>query len=144
MASAPQVLPSNQGWRGFSVYPINFLALAPGAVANGNIQIQADSDFEWIKSTYQADIAAAAYLSGTRPIPNVTVNIIDGGTSRNLFNAPVPVSSIFGTGELPFILNPPWIFKANSNIQIQVQNFDAATTYNVRLAFVGAKIFRAC
>ena len=139
---ASQMLP-RVVYEDFFTYEIDFAALAPAAQANGSIQIQADSDFKWLKSAYYADIAAAAFTATTRPIPSVTVQITDGGSGRNLMNQAVPVPSLFGIGELPFILPIPRVFKANSTINISVTNFDAAETYNLRMSFIGLKQFYA-
>lgn len=125
----------------FFVYTATFAALAPAAVATQNIQIQANSAFKWQKSTYQADIAAAAYTSGAVPIPNVQIQITDSGTGRQLFSSALPVIGIFGNGGLPFILPQNRIFMERSNIQITATNFDAAVTYNLRLMLIGTKIF---
>ncbi|MES9901027.1 MAG: hypothetical protein ABW148_18675 [Sedimenticola sp.] len=126
----------------FYVYEEDFSALASGASDIGSINIQADSDFVVQKLTYFADIAAAAQLDGTRIIPLVTIQITDSGSGRNLMEAPVALSNIFGTGELPFILPQPKLFLARSTISISVTNFDAAVTYNLRLSLIGYKVFR--
>lgn len=126
----------------FTVYELDFAALASAGVGNGAIQIQADSAFRWTKATYSANIAAAAFLSGTRPIPNVTIQITDNGSGRQLFNNPVPIPNIMGSGELPFILPMGYVFEPKSSMQVQVTNFDAVVTYNLRLSFIGTKIFK--
>jgi hypothetical protein len=54
----------------------------------------------------------------------------------------VPVVNLFGIGEIPFILPVPRIFKARSSITVAVANFSAATTYNLRLSFIGTKLFQ--
>lgn len=136
-AAAPRV----QYWEDFFVYDISFLALLSGTSQQGSVAVQADSNFKWTAAAFQADIAAAAYLSGTTPIPNVTVQVLDTGSGRQLFQDPIPVSSIFGNGQLPFILPVPRIFKARSSIQITAANFDAGVDYNLRLALIGTKIF---
>ena len=123
-------------------YEIDFAAVAAGATANGNITIQADSDFKWLKATYFADIAAAAETDATRVIPLCTVLITDQGSGRQLMNAAVPVPDIFGTGPIPFILPIPKIFSAKSTVAVQIVNFSAATAYNLRLSLIGAKIFK--
>lgn len=125
----------------FYVYQEDFAALAAGATASGNIQIQADSDFAVQKLTYFADIAAAGQTADTRVIPLITAQVIDTGSGRNLFESALPVPSVFGTGELPFILPTPKIFAARSTVTINIANFDAANTYNLRLSFIGYKIF---
>lgn len=125
----------------FFTYTIDFAALANGTTQNDSIQIQADSNFKWLKSTYYADINNAAFQDQTRPIPNVTIQIIDTGSGRQLIDNPTPIQNIFGTGLLPFIMPIPRIFKARSSIAITVANFDAAVDYNLRLAFIGTKIY---
>lgn len=125
----------------FTVYELDFTGLASGGTANGAIQIQADSAFRWNKAAYFATIANAAFVLSGQPVPNVAVQIVDTGSGRQLFNASVPVPSVFGRGELPFILPVSRIFKERSSIAVTVTNFDAAVTYNLRLSFIGTKLF---
>jgi hypothetical protein len=130
-----------QNWEDFFVYPVSFDSVAPGAQQIQSITLQADSHFKWTASSYAANIANAAFTSGDTPIPNVSLQIQDGGTGRILFNAPVPVPAIFGTGQLPFILPIPRIFMARSAITFTLANYDDTETYNVQLALSGMKIF---
>lgn len=124
----------------FFVYEVDFPTLAGLTTANGNINIEASSDFRWIKACYFADIALGVQTDSTRVIPLVTVLITDSGSGNQLSNIAMPVPSLFGTGQIPFILPVSRIFTARSAIQITVANF-SATTYNLRLSFIGAKIF---
>lgn len=146
---APGVIPqvrhagAVQSVEDYFVYNVEFLDIAPAEVQQGNIQIQADSDFKWVAATFQADIAAAAYNAGDRPIPLVNLQIVDTGSGRQLFFNALPIETIFGSGQLPFILPIPRIFRARSSIALTMSNFDAAETYNVRLALIGTKIFTA-
>ena len=126
----------------FYTYVEDFTALTSGSTDSGNVQIQADSDFALQKLTYHADIARAAQTDSTRVIPLVTLQIIDTGSGRNLFESAVLIPSIMGTGELPFILPTPRIFAARSTVTLNVANISAATDYNVSLYLVGYKIFR--
>lgn len=126
----------------YAVYGVNFLALAPAATAEGQIQIQADSAFRWISAAFYATIANAAFTRQTTPIPSVTIQITDNGSGRVLFNIPVPVPAVFGFGDLPYILPVPRQFKERSSVSFSVVNFDAAVTYNLRLVLHGAKLFR--
>lgn len=125
----------------FYVYQEDFSGLVFATSATGNINIQADSDFVLQKITFFADIAAAAQTDDTRVIPLVTMQVTDSGSGRNLFESPVAVPSLFGTGELPFILPTPKLFSARSTITIAVANFSVATTYNLRFSFIGYKAF---
>lgn len=127
--------------RDFFVYGINFLALAPAGATSNAFQIQADSDFELQKLAMFADVAAAGELSSTRVIPLVTIQVTDTGTGRQLFNTPIPMGAIFGDGQIPFILPTTKVFSANASVTVAVSNYDAAQTYNLRLAFIGSKIF---
>lgn len=125
----------------FFTYQVSFDALLSLTSQDGNIQIQADSDFKWISGTYYATIADAAFVQQTQPIPNVTIQITDSGSGRQLLSAPIPVPSLFGIGVLPFIMPIPRIFKARSNISFTVANFDAAVDYNLTVQLIGTKIF---
>lgn len=125
----------------FYTYALSFSSLAAAASATDAFNIQADSDFAVLKMTYFADIAAAAQTRANLVIPLVTVIILDTGSGRQLMDSGVPVSSVFGTGEEPYILPKPKIFAARSTVQCTVTNFDAATTYNLRLVFTGVKLF---
>lgn len=123
-------------------YEIDFTALAAGGTSVQNIQVQADSDFKWIKATVQADIALAAQTDSTRILPLVTVLIVDSGSGRQLSSNPVPLGNMFGSAEFPFILPIPRIFKARTNISLTFANYSAATTYNIRCSLIGTKIFQ--
>lgn len=126
----------------FYIYEEDFSSVAAGATSTGNINIQADSDFVLQKLAYFADIAAAAQTDSTRVIPLMTVQIKDTGSGRDLLETAAPVSNVFGSGRLPFILPTPKLFLARSTIAITVTNFDADSTYNLRLSFIGYKVFR--
>lgn len=146
MATTPAVMPKDasmhvQYEEDFFIYTAFFPAIAPGDTQQQNIQVQADSHFKWIKATLQADIAAAAYVNSAKPIPLAALQIVDSGSGRQLFLNALPVEQMFGSGELPFILPIPRIFRARSNIALTLNNFDAAVTYNIRLALIGTKMF---
>jgi hypothetical protein len=127
--------------RDFFVYDIDFAALAPGASANGQIQIQADADFELQKLTQFSDLAGALETEATRVLPLVTIQITDTGTGRQMFNAPVPIPALFGDGRIPFILPTTKLFSRNASVAFVLANYADADTYNIRLQLIGAKIF---
>lgn len=130
--------------RDFFTYTINFTNLAAGATANGQIQLQNDSDFELEKLSQFSDIAGAAQTADSRVLPLVTVQITDTGTGRQMFSAAVAIGAIMGDGQIPFVLPTTKRFTRNASLAFQVSNFSAATTYaNVRLNLIGAKIFHA-
>lgn len=137
-AQAPQ--PPGQR-RDFFVYDIDFAAIAAAGTANGQIQIQADADFELQQLAHFSDIATAAETESTRVLPLVTIQITDTGTGRQMFNAPVPIPGLFGDGRIPFILPTTKMFSRNASVSFVLSNYSAATAYNVRLQLIGAKIF---
>lgn len=137
-----QPTPKLQYVRDYYIYTAKIGNMAASAVVNTSLPISADADFEWIKST-----AFATLNGGTAPFTNAQVTecavlLTDSGSGRQLMSAAVPVSSIFGTGELPFINPLPRLFKANSNINLQVTNLSTSNSYNnIFLNFCGYKMF---
>jgi len=125
------------------IYTAEVASIANSASANDSFTIEADADFELHKLTYIAAIADLTQTESSRVVPLVTVIITSTGSGRQLMDAAVPIPSMFGTGEIPFILPQPKIFKARSAIQVTFQNYSNATTYtNVKLAFIGVKRFQ--
>lgn len=133
---------SNILGKDFFVYNIDYPSIAAGASASGSINVQADSDFQVQKLTYIADLAGGAQTDSSRVVPLLTVLITDSGSGRQLMDRAVPITAIFGTGQIPFILPQPKIFIARSTVTVSVANYSAATAYLVRLSFIGTKIFR--
>ncbi|MGH8742871.1 MAG: hypothetical protein ACREUY_01180 [Burkholderiales bacterium] len=121
---------------------ITVSGLAAGGVANASILVQADSAFKLIKLGLMTDLALAAVTESARPVPLVTLQITDTGSGRNLFGAPVALGALFGNGPWPHILPVPRLFLPRSNIQLAFANYSAATTYNMRFAFEGTKVFK--
>lgn len=116
-------------------------SVAPNA--STPLQIENDSDFYWIASTYQADIAAAALTEATNLIPLVDLEMQDTGSGRNFQNAPIPLTCIAGDGKRPFRLIRPRRFGANTVINMKWTNqVAAATTYRIRFVLCGYKIYR--
>ena len=131
--------------RDFYVYEEDFSSadLVSGATVNGSIEIQADSDFVWQKAAYfaaDADAGATAQTDSGRNLALSTVQLIDTGSGRNLLELAAPVPSIFGTGQLPFVLPIPRLFFARSTIPVQLSNF-GADAQSVRLSFIGYKAY---
>jgi len=129
----------------FYVYQSEVTTIAPGANASDNINIQADSDFILYKLSFFAtdDASVQPITDANRVLPEVTVQITDTGSGRQVLDGPLPIPAIFGTGELPFILPAPRRFAANSTIALSYSNFTTGTsTYQLFLAFVGMKVYR--
>ena len=134
--------PRVQYWEDFFVYNANFVSIAPAAVQNVGIPIQADAVFRWYATTYYADIAGAVFTESAAPVPQCVLQITDSSSNRQLLLNPAPLSTIGGNGQLPFYLPQPREFAPNSNISLQLTNFSTASTYNVRLQLIGAKLMQ--
>jgi hypothetical protein len=116
-------------------------AIAAGGTQTPFINIQSDADFVIEKLSYAADIAGAVANIGNTPVPNVNVLLTSTGSGSNLMNVAVPLSSLFGDGRLPFILPYPRVLPANSQLQITLTSFEAASTPFITLNFIGRKMY---
>jgi hypothetical protein len=105
------------------------------------ININADSDFQIEKLTFWADTALQSQTADTRFLPFATVLIIDTGSGRQFTDQPIPITSLFGTGEIPFVLKQPKILSARTSVSVLVANLDTANQIDVRLSFIGSKLF---
>lgn len=129
------------------IYSAEFLTanatqLAPGATGTFNINIQADADFRILAACYEADVNQGdPQVSSTVNIALVNVLLTDTGSGRNFMDRPVPVPSIFGNGQLPFPWPMPKEMRARSTLQVQCTNFDNTNTFDLRLAFIGVKLY---
>lgn len=129
----------------FFVYSPNPIVLTlndAAPVGNLQVQIQSDSDFELLEILQATDIGGALQTDSTRIVPLVTMTIQQSGTGVDIMPQPVPLSAISGDGRLPFILPESKIWPGNSSMAITLTRYAVAgTTYNVRLAFAGRKLF---
>lgn len=126
----------------FYIYRTVYDSLTFGTSQSANFTVEADSDFMLHKLSFFADIAGGAQTNDTIVVPLANALITDTGSGRQLSAGGIPVPSYFGSGRLPFILPVPKLFLARSVVQVQVENFSAGTDYNLKLAFIGYKIFR--
>lgn len=125
------------------VYAAIFGNMAPAAVVNVNVTVQADSDFLWMMATCFGNLHGQTPPFTDNTLLPINISIQDSGSGRSLFSQPIPLSSIAGNGKQPFILPLPRKFKSRSNIAIVAQNMDAANTYdNLSLNLIGLKLFQ--
>lgn len=111
-------------------------------VANLTAPIHSDSDFELLELVQVTDIAGALQTAADRILPLATIQIQQSGSGIDIMPNPVPMAAIFGDGSLPFILPESKIWPANSSMSLTLTRYAVAgTTYNIRLSFVGRKLF---
>lgn len=114
---------------------------AAGGVVVGNFLVDTSSPFMLVSTTYRADLAAAAQTSGALITPNAVLNIQDQSSNRNWMNGPVPITSIFGTAQLPYFWPQPRLLPANTNVQLTITSYEAANVPNIRLSFHGYRLY---
>lgn len=140
MANQPNQRPLDKDFYIYSTYEAG--AIAPGGNFTNNIDIDADSTFVWQKLTAFADIAAAGQTDSTRVLPLISIQFIDTGSGRQVFNREIPIPALCGYGGLPFVLHNPRRFASNSTIVITGTNYDAANSYsNIYILLIGYKIY---
>lgn len=116
--------------------------LNAGSQQTVTVNIEADSNFTWVKSAVFASLAGAAQTAASLVIPDVTLQIQDSGSGRLLQNVAVPITSMAGNGQLPFVLPVPRLFKARSTISFTFANRSAAENYTaLALSLIGYKTF---
>jgi len=120
-------------------------AVPIGGQATFSIRINAQRPFKFMAgcmklasglnwNTLEAD--------ATRRISPITVLLTDSGSGRQMMDTPVPIDSLFGTGQEPFYWPEPKIMYANSVLQVQVTNLDTVNTFQLILSFIGAEMYR--
>lgn len=130
------------GLRDFFTQELDFAAVAAGDTPSASFTVQNDANFLWQMGAFVADISGAAQTDSSRVLPLVSCIIKDQSSGRDLMQNPVPITSLFGDGSLPFILPTPRFFQANTQVTLNLLNFSNATTYNLKLQFIGTKFFK--
>lgn len=113
------------------------------------LQIDSNYHFLWVSAAYTntAEVGNATATTAT-PFVRVSnggalVQISDGSGQRALSNLQVPVSSLFGDGRLPHILEFTHLFRAAGSINISITGMGAAAPFAgqaIRLIFHGFKV----
>ena len=112
-----------------------------GASAVANVNIQANSHFEWLMSTvYAYKDGSSTPVAENQLIP-ITLQIQDGGSSLQLFSQPLPISSIAGVGKLPYYLPMGRIFMEKATVQFFFTNQDSAQWDNIYFNMHGKKLW---
>jgi hypothetical protein len=112
--------------------------LTAGNSTTSTFNVDGDSDFFWLKfAQYVAE------SNGVIAVPGVDIIITDTTSGRDLMNGQVPLSSIAGTGQLPFILPVERFMSAKSTIKVQYFNVGGEDITRMRLSFIGIKAFKA-
>lgn len=115
------------------------------ALGNASVAINFDQDskFVWTNTTYFVDLSAAAFTDTSRPVPLITVTMLDTGSGRNLLYSAAPIDSIAGNkGAEKYTLPLAREFAPSATLRLTYANYSAATTYtNLYLVLHGYKVF---
>lgn len=122
----------------FFSYGANFLPVAANGVLQADIQIQNDSNFVIL-----AGVATVTDEENTtflvHPAWPFTVAMNDTGAGRQLQNFAQPLGNLFGDQDWKLWVQPKFI-RAGATLSTTIANL-SATARNVRISFLGAKIF---
>lgn len=103
------------------------------------VPIQSDADFELMELTHVTDDDAGAVVES----PLATFQIQQSGSGIDFLVQPVPIGAMIGTAQLPFLLPRTRIWSANSQMLLTLTRYAPnGISYNIRLAFIGQKLFR--
>lgn len=128
----------------YFVYPFPEFPTITLVPQQNQIIIQANTAFEMREIVYYYNRADVEFTQATRPVPNITLQLQDSGSGKNMFNAPVPIVSVASHGEnRRRALQWTRIFSPNSTITATIQNFDASVVNgNLFIALIGRHLFR--
>lgn len=126
------------GPRDFFVYSAEFLPIGASAAAQVRVPINGDSAFALME--IQGDCRDLVTNETSIATPAMRLTLRDEGSGRILMDRAQMWTNIIGTAQRPFFLPIPKIIRANSVIVVELTN-DAAAVRQVRISFVGYKIF---
>ncbi len=124
-------------------YSMNFIPATLSATTTSQFIVQNDSAFAICKTTATVSTTAEVFsgnISDTPMYSPFVITLTDSGSGRNFSDNAIPINSLFGSAKEPFIWTVPLIVAPASTIAGALQNL-VATSFNVRLAFHGYKIF---
>jgi hypothetical protein len=123
----------------YFAYSMLFSAVASAAPATSQMQIQADSHFMVISTSF---FAFDTVTNAQDAAPLATIQLTNTGAGASIFDQALPIMATFGTASLPFILPTPRILVANSVLTGSLTNGTTTNPETFYLVFHGSKLFR--
>ncbi len=150
-AISTNVVPSNAGGQlvqgkglFFQYQTPTIASLAHGASQQVTIQFDQNSSFNWLRTTYAVNISGDAEELSLMILPEVTLQITDQGSGMSFMNAPIPLYSFAGFGQLPYVLPTPQLIQPNASFVYSFSNYSSGSTYiNLTVQFHGYRIFNS-
>lgn len=130
----------------FFVYGIEITGIT-GAAPTGTktIQTQTDADFLFMGATYSFILSTDdTVTNATQEVPDLTLQIMDSGTGKNLFFTPTQIQCIASNNaNLPFWLPLPRTIGAGSSLTFTIASTKTfAGSYAFTFNMLGAKKYR--
>lgn len=133
----------------FFGYEADFLPLAAGAgPTDVTTQIQPDSAFLALGInalvTDNANPPNLLWGSGftNNALSGVLIQIRDVGSGQNLFQTPLPLDNVAGSGPFPAPLGLPYLFPEASSITTTLQALTSGVAVrNVRITYWGVRVY---
>lgn len=150
-SQAASAVPSNAGGSLVQGKGLDFKYQTPiiASIANGvsqqvTIQFDQNSSFNWLRTTYAVNVAGTAEDLSLMILPEVNLQITDQGSGMSFMNAPIPLYTIAGFGQLPYVLPTPQLIQPNASFIYSFHNYSSASTYiNLSVQFHGYRIFNS-
>ena len=118
-------------------YRVNFTDLAAAGEQVKSINISANADFILTSPRYRAKVDDTA----NDVIPQVMVLLTDTGSSEQLTNDQVDISTYFGQiGKAPYTIEYPRIISGRSSLSVALSNYSTALTYDIEMTFAGVLV----
>lgn len=128
-------MPIERLWFLYAI-PVTAIGAGVGLTGTATLNISSDANFEWVYATAIVKQVGLIVLNW-----GGTMMIEDNSPSRALFNTPIPVDSLAGTGRQPYPLSPPRLLHANSTLTFTFTN-NVATATQVEFVCHGNKLLQ--
>lgn len=115
-----------------------------GTPVEKDLVIQADADFEC--QSLQACILLSTTtilensVAAGEHFPGLYVDIVNSGNGQKWTDKPVALTTIFGTGQNPFVLPVSYIMERNAAFNISLINLSDFNIARVTFTFSGRKL----
>lgn len=133
----------NQGQPDWYSYVVSFSNLAAAANATQNIQIDASAQFFWTSlAFFCVQHGDGDYTLSSQIVPNATILITDGGSSKQLMSAPAILSTVASNQPgWPTQLQHPRLFDRNSAITVLMANQEPTIALDIYVTFNGFRVY---
>ena len=112
--------------------------LTVGGTVTVNVTVSQDADFVWVET------AATFFANDHTTVvanPAITILVTDTSSGRTLSNVADQISNFAGTASLPMLHPWPQVVMRGATLQTTLTNLDAGNQREVRLSYIGYKVY---